>query len=483
MKRLSLLLFFLSLFSLLYSCKQEENDLIENSSDLNVHVANTRTKSKEKGSLTSYHVTIEDVKKYMEINYSGTDYDISPYINHEDTILYIVNMKNEWMALSADRRVVPILAGGSDKFPSLENKNNYEHITHLNVLINNLSKIKKDEKYENQKYTDLWDIISPSQYKDYKYQTMTRSGSAKWVIRKFVINTQLTSQYIPHIISTKWGQGTPWNDSLPQQINPSNSLCKPCPTGCAAVAVAQMFYFMHYDNRFNKPNRLYTTFSWDTFITSATSNIHFTKSNPTTSSSRWDSMPLDSINTYGKNSNYVTDLMMEIGNCLNMEYSLSGSTTQTIYTYTNLQNEFNVSCSCSPYSASTVFGYLENNKPLMVRAGGYDPQYNTTGHAWIIDGARIDRTDYTMLCYCEYTENYASWDEKYDTFEIARMVYGFESEYDLKPYTNVSPTIDRHLYMNWGDDGEGDNVWFNTEAPWINNDYYFNSNVYLFTFN
>lgn len=484
MKRLSLLSVSLACFSILPSCEQEEYELTENSNNLNYPVASTRTESQGKFSMTSYNVTIEDAKKYMKIIYSNTDYNITPYVNQDDTIMYIVEMKDEWIALSADRRVVPVLAGGPDKFPSLENKNNYEHITRLNVLIDNLSKIKKDEKYENKEYTDIWELIAPS-YKNTQKKVKTRSGNGKWVIRKFAINSQLTSEYTPHIIATKWGQTYPWNEGLPLQFDPDENREVYCPTGCVAVAVAQMFYFMHYDNRYNKPNRLYTNVSWDTTITSATNNIHFSKSNPTSSSYRWDNMPLNYRDTYGKNPSYVRDLMMEIGYCLNMKYSYSNSGTAFKQTYTNLQSHFNVSCARSSYSRSYVISSIQNNKPLIVGALGHETQYNQEiGHAWIIDGARIDKTEYTMMCYCEYTENYTISDEKYDTFDAARLVYGFESEYDLKPYINVSPTFDYHLFMNWGYDGVGDDMSFNADAPWIyrevGRDNYYNSNINIF---
>lgn len=103
---------------------------------------------------------------------------------------------------------------------------------------------------------------------------------------------------------------------------------------------------------------------------------------------------------------------------------------------------------------------LDKQKPVIIT--GYSEK---TGHCWIIDGYRREKTEYEMVCYCEYTSDWISTDEVFDTFEQASRKYGFESAEDIRPYPN-QVTVEYYLLMNWGDDGRGSGSSYTSLAPW-----------------
>lgn len=81
-----------------------------------------------------------------------------------------------------------------------------------------------------------------------------------------------------------------------------------------------------------------------------------------------------------------------------------------------------------------------------------------------------------MVRYCEYTNEWTSADEVYDSFEEVQRRYGFTGEYDFQTYLG-DPIILKHWFMNWGCDGRGDDVTYASNPFWNNPDS--GSSVYL----
>lgn len=218
-----------------------------------------------------------------------------------------------------------------------------------------------------------------------------------------------------------------------------------------------MFYYLHYNSANGEPSRLYTDVSCNPFIYGETNDIGFSKNKYTNDPQRWNDMALTKEGP--GNFKYVGDLMMEIGNSFGMTYSARGS--GAFMQNTSALNQFGITCSNSPHSKRILISELDNQRPVIIT--GYA---NNAGHCWIIDGYRREKTEYEMMCYCEYTSDWVSTDEVFDTFEQVSRKYGFESEEEFRPYpTRVS--VENYILMNWGEDGQGSESCYNSTAPWV----------------
>lgn len=299
-----------------------------------------------------------------------------------------------------------------------------------------------------------------------------RSQEYKWAVISntrcdYVIYTQLVSP----LIQTKWGHNEPWNFKLPFDTSKN----KRCPTGCTAVALAQIIYHMHYN--LGKPTGLYHNITVGvSTISSETDNIGLNKSNFVSNSSRWDNMAL--ISGDSGNISYVGDLMLCLGNLLNMRYSGTGGTAQISHT---ALSAYNINYSQSSYDYQTVKDNLLNNKPVNVAASYYDTQENRReGHSWIIDGYGTLTYHYVVEKHFEYTENWMYESEYYNTFDDLRMRYHINSEFDYIEEDGGSSTFEV-LRMNWGYNGDHDNAYYSTypSISWEidGNEYIYNKTI------
>lgn len=204
------------------------------------------------------------------------------------------------------------------------------------------------------------------------------------------------------LLSTIWGQGWGYN-SLLDRIDGSLP-----PAGCVATAMAQVMKYHEHPSAYD-----------------------------------WSMMP----NTFGTNE--TAQLMRDIGEAVNMNYTLTGSGADMSDARSALINDFDYSSSASyvNYNVNTVATEISNNRPVIM--DGYHTYYTTTsgwwifeqtthhykdGHAWVCDGYKRNR--YCTIYY-------------YGTPNEFR-------EYDYGPY---------YLHMNWGWSGTGmgsadNNGWF-----------------------
>lgn len=409
------------------------------------------TKTSDGSVKDEYSISIVDIERYMELCGRNVKHLISPYLMGRDTCLFIVQADSEWTVFSGDRRVNPIIAKGNGV---LNMNSTDEYVCVLNEMAKSICDVKHGGGFVDENALDLWEIISPRIRK----KEPTKAGQEKWVIRKFMVNSQMyVEKVVPHLISTRWGQDTPWNDKFPIDYSVSSgSSIHRCKTGCVAVAVAQMFYYLHYNSANGEPSRLYTDVSYNPFIYGETSDIGFSKNKYTNDPQRWNEMALTKEGP--GNFKYVGDLMMEIGNSFGMTYSALGS--GALMQNAGALRQFGLTCSSSTYNVGLLIKELDKQKPVIIT--GYSEK---TGHCWIIDGYRREKTEYEMVCYCEYTSDWISTDEVFDTFEQASRKYGFESAEDIRPYPN-QVKVEYYLLMNWGDDGRGSGSSYTSLAPW-----------------
>ena len=421
------------------------------------------TKSNNPECFTSkYAVSLSDAIHFSELYHPGRDFTITPYVVKEDTLLYALNYDGGgWMVISGDKRFDPNAAECPDGRIDFDTED--EYLFWFKSLAEDICSLReKNPDLENDN-TALWQAMSPIK----KEGIIKMRNTPKWVIRNVVSNITSTWSYpVPHLMVTKWGQGSPWNNKLPVDNNSSGDGSR-CVTGCVSVAVAQLLYYLHY--KIGKPTSLYHTIYclYPGVISPAgASALGFVRGNKVTNSSRWDDMAL--TNSLG-NTVYVGDLMLDIGNRFNTSYAcayLGGSAAFLSDCMSVLPTYYGINGSSSSHSLINVKTSLDAEKPVLISRDAVNASNQiVSSHAWVIDGYAIELREQTMTRYCEYTGDWTYGDEVYDTFAEVQQVYGFVDDGDSQDYPG--PTITNYFYrMNWGYNGTGDNVYYNSNDTW-----------------
>lgn len=172
-----------------------------------------------------------------------------------------------------------------------------------------------------------------------------------------IVTTSLHSE-VGHLLTTKWGQKYPWNYKCPSFDD------QKAPTGCVAVAVAQLLYYYHF--HLGVPSGLYhsiipTYYNQGDYYTSSV-----TRTDYQANSNRWEEM----ARTYRSQcsaTDYVGDLMIDIGERVKMTYRKNGSGSNIAKAQTAF-SAYGLSCCLEDYSSYKVISSLDNSKPVYARA-------------------------------------------------------------------------------------------------------------------
>lgn len=473
------LLCVVALLGMLYSCNNVDSILDSASTDKisNLTVSDNVNLDFNMQTRDMYKVSLTDVHNLLKAYGHISDFRIEPVINSNDTLMYLINFKEGWIIAAGDRRLSPIIAeSDSGQISSTAgNKNlaawienckqdtkglvaNDNIVANSNSSISSVGNANKNGVAAND-FVDLWSKISPNKtairlqnIAKAKQTAKTKSSvEYKWAVVSYTYAVSTTSNIvIDHLTNTEWGQGNPWNNKLP--IDKSNENRK-CATGCTAVAIAQMLYYTH--NYLGKPNGLYHNISASPYIAKETSNIGFTRSNYVANSTRWNDMPLNGRSQ--GNADYVSDLMMDIGNNVGMSYSAEGSGAGI---KTEALAKYNLTYTKSDYNYQKIKTNLQNSKPVIVIAYRKDENGNKKGHTWIIDGLATKTTHFITEKHFEYTENWMNESEYYNSFDELRWKYNINSEFDTVKENSYSTA--EYLLMNWGYDGDNNDGFFST---------------------
>lgn len=463
-------------FCLFIGCSKNDDYQTDFPNISKTKVSNMSTSNRKHRTWTSknrYNVSLEDISKFSRTIKPNKDYSVEAYSIENDTLLYVLNYDEGWMILAGDKRFNPIVAE-CDSGEILLDIANENLMCWIDSYADEIRVLKPKIGETENEHTKLWSLISKSTIKQGK---TPKERDYKWcAIYNSYCDNDITYSLIPHLVSTKWGQSSPWNGKCPIDTNSNN---QKCPTGCVAVALAQMIYYMHY--HLGKPSWLYHDISiaYST-IAGPTSNIGFSRANFVTNSTRWDDMPLTSYGT--GNTTYVGDLMLDIGNRLSMTYSGTGSNANIS---TSALNNYNLTYSTSSYNYQTVKNDLQNAKPVDVFAYRNIGNNQLSGHSWLIDGIAVRQRHYVTYISFEYSENWMYANEYFDTFlelqEYFEPRFHVYTPYDVIEEDGGTYTTE-YLLMNWGWDGAYDNGYFSTypSDSWIvgNYDYKYNKTIH-----
>lgn len=423
----------------------------------------------EESLIDDYSVGYNVIKQFISQTKSANVTSVIPFSRDLDTLLYVLNTEDGWLIISNDQRATPILASCEGE-PLDYNSTKHEGIkVWLQAAADYIIKIKNspmdDEMRANMAF---WSSFPEIAIRNIKHRFETKdafdslSGNTyRWKLVDNVVQTgSATSNYIPHLITTKWGQGYPWNNELPYLYY--YQYYGKCPTGCVAVSIAQILYYWHHT--FGYPNSLYHTVyvnGTQPWIEGVQSNLVINTSDYYSSSNRWEDMPLTS---YGDHVDYVGDLMMYIGKNSYMFYTPIGSGTSTaFFSFESIGMEMTQ----SSYDYTVVSNSLSNLKPVIIQA---TPYYSGDGHAWIIDG-KLTRTNYYQFSQTWYE---LLDDETVGVAPSGVHYYTDEEAHHIDPYVYDGKTINisnsssatNYLLMNWGYDGEFDNGEYSSSVCW-----------------
>ncbi len=447
------------LILLAFSCSKEmiiTNTSVDQSNDL-------QTRSVKREESSQYLVT-QEMALYYFSSIKGKENSIIKSIEvleHAGVVcLYIINYDNGWMAIPSDMRVQPILGENDHTCLYPQENDNPGLKGWLEINVRNIYNIKSNglAKYDTnivKMWISIKQIIEDS-------QRSIDPEEATWVKVPFVQTQTTYYANVDRLVSTHWGQKSPWNCTLP--IIPNNTNSDRFATGCVATAVSQIMYYYHYHSSY--PNDFFQTIT--PTISSTTSDggykLSLTKNGYSMYSPRWANMPLtQNGSTY---FNDVSDLMMLVGVKMNATYYPS-QMTSTPLAFTSHLLACNISSQLGYYDYTTVKNNLINGNPVIVTAD-QEPPYGL-GHVWIIDGCHdsVTTTNYYSIYYqfvpgtlyptgSQYlTDNdvYTIYPNAFDGMSILETTNSYQTHY-LRMNYGWADYADYGIYSITGSDWE-----------------------------
>lgn len=424
--------------------------------------------------------------------------EMVPVTKGKDTLLFICNFSDGWMVISGDKRTAPILGSNAIGHISSSEAENVKNRIWLDELSNMIFKVKKDNRTDydehNLSFWKFFENIASSQGKLSKPLTRGQveidtnvEGVCYWVKRPLerVKSDVIIKDVVPRLTKTKWGQLDPWNNGFP--VGYKDDTLVNCPTGCQAVAMAQMLYYYHYF--LGKPSGLFHNVSLTgEYLNEGNFSINFSRSNYVEDSPRWDLMALSKTDD---NTDYVRDLMAEIGYRINLKYTPDGTGNSDFdpenFTFYGLH------CEKDDYDYSLVKSNLKQGKPVMITAyanrehkGIWPVDYYVykDGHAWVIDGLREKIYKYNHTYQWIYinpvlTPGFIPDSKNGDVvYTIPEAEAEYPEIYKGMKVVESTYSTTEYLLMNWGWSGGPEN--YAEYYPYIKDSWVAQGDDYLY---
>lgn len=414
------------------------------------------------GGLSS-NVSMEDIEDYLHFKNLSSGrraVSVDPYTKGNDTLLYIINYEKGWELIAGDKRAPVILGHGSGEVFSL-NMENEAMLSLVDCLASDIQSLKTrkdvtsftEEDVANMNSSTLfWSLIGWDRQEVATRDLINPHDSlpfwpghtGHWELMS--VDTLEVVYDSLRLTQTTWGQkSNNYNYYCPFR---TDTVTKKAPAGCVPVAGAQMLYYLH--NKLNIPAFAPDTAYCSGHIGSGT----YTQTTGGTSSSTWNYMLNNSINLSGYYSAAV--LIADVGKKVGVVYGNDGSSAHTS-DLVSVFSQYGINCTYSSFGATsnyTIKQSLQAEMPVIMRAQG--SAQSTSGHAFIIDGYKRYREQYT--CLYEWRWNNLS-------------------PYELPPpgiprktvITYSSPYITEYM-MNWGWGYGWNNTFFQVYGAWNPNE-------------
>lgn len=395
-----------------------------------------------------FKVTLSDVEWLMESLYPEAGaYEIEAYPNNEDPLMYAVNFDDGWKIVSGDKRTDPILAFNEDGKMWINDKSNPGFKMWLEEVSESIKKLD-GIKEEDEKNLRFWKYSFPQ-----KEEYETKSGSGRWYRQLY--GEYMSGSYtdvINPLLSTKWGQGHPWNSNAPLDPYSSN-----CLLGCVPVALSQILYYNHFHNGI--PQGLYHSVSVNKYNT-VNLGYYWTfyysvdRSDLVSPSPRWLDMPINSTAALANMiyAGYVCDFIIDVAGRLEVQFTSDGTFADSLKIVPALAY-YGMTGALSDYNYSSVYSDLSDLRPVII---GGENTSTGEGHAWVIDGRRQDLiTTRRIYIWHEADSNYQG--VTYSTAEAQAMLGNDVILADGVGYLETDEALGpKYLHMNWGQSGNND---------------------------
>lgn len=419
-----------------------------------------------------YGVTQRMAEIFISSNKENPPFlSVEPYLIDGITCFYIFNFENGFKVVSADTRLQPILAESNKGCLVPSETGNPGVKVWLKDTADRIRELKENNLETGEDYSGLWSAYRLPEKRDV-VTTRSYDVDSVWVLMYDTSTDTLSyNAKVGPLLSTEWGQGSPWNSKMPQVGSYR------CVTGCVAVATAQVLYY--FNRRGMAPKDFWETISIQNTSLCPTHGgllVTLNKSNYNSNSTKWNAMT--------SNSNNVSYLMLDLGERLKMHYGIFGS--GVIYASDGSiprLSDCGINSSFNAFSFSRAMQSILGYKPLIV--GAMSDPLGDDGHVWVIDGCKDYSIRYTSdrTYYCIHPEELISYPNNFGvlTYEEMMSLYPDASGGWYQLSHTVTYDNQNSLHMNWGWDGNNDG-WFNLldTNDWIYSDPFGNTYNYLY---
>lgn len=420
----------------------------------------------------SFDVSEKDIRAFVKrIEKDRKIRKIESIQRENKPVVYVVNYeKGGWTLFSSDKHLPPVLAENPEGTFDVKELDNPGVIEWLDGINKATRSARKDCALTTaNESTELWEgkKLSTASKKQ------TQRANFRWT--KMLVGQETdynTTQNINPLVETQWGQDSLWWDKLPISYGTNHY-----PTGCVAVALSQVLYY--YNHKIGTPSGLYHNINITNWVLHYNYPYYYqstlSRANMVDPSDRWNNMKLSYKDTLeGRQSSYVSDLMVDVGNRVQMQYyadgSGSGATFQAAY---NALSYYDLQATTGNFQENAVDNNLNNERPILIF--GTDPVHG--GHAWVLDGLLQSTftTVNTYIWWLGYDEQSGGEGKTQEEAIEAAEAAGYDKPEDGMTTTeSVTSGPYKKYHMNWGWNGKFDGYY--TEIPYVNG-LQFNSNI------
>ncbi len=403
---------------------------------------------------------------------AAAEVSLTPYIEDGDTLLYIAQYADGWEIYSASEKSNMILfSSDHGRFDMNDPSMPPAFREMLTEEIRHISDLKADTtKYVHPSWGPS--ALTNSDLAEgeivYHGSKNTRSDSdidydnmppGHWVLveTEVIEQEEYTSS---KLIATKWGQDYPWN--IYAKWLKTGSGYKQTIVGCAAVALSQYMYYTHFKDGIPSTSvtqAVMTLDGLDYIFSGASSTI-------------WNAMAKKKTDS---GTEAVALLLGNVGRKVNTIYGTDVSVTTASCVISCLVSTYNLNFSITDFSFDKVVSSIDKGYPLISHAYS---STGTIGHCFIIDQYKSSHRTERYL-YGWERDPWTSEDEDdpwpdNDVDENGNVITWI--------YTNeIHKTFDTNkISMNWGEDGNYDNIFHYPDNSWYVGDAKFDRDKVLY---
>lgn len=428
---------------------------------------------------------------------------VEPLAQGRDTLLYVVNFADNrgWLVLSGDKRTEAVLA--SAQTGRFDKSNLGGAAMWMNDLASKIYGIKQVNPQDTTSGSYASWLNIDTLALGIKKPLATRGRHNNYppnypgdepvyhfdpsdprYSEDILVDTKIkvtSEKEVGHLIETRWGQSSPWNSYTPIWTETS----KHCPTGCVAVAGAQMLYFFHFNK--GVPDVACTEIEGGGVVWPKGYNMNYRYLKPTRQA--WEKMQKSKNYGYPNDTTatkLVSILMTQVGMVLGTKYTETSSYADDA-NLLRMYSYFGIQCDYADYNPSLIRQSLDRGIPVNISAFADRKRFELwfiktpweyeKGHAWIIDGYKDKTIVYTytynrrprQIVPPEYQEGGSEYDP--DRMLPPQSDPNSEFHYQEHPKFGLF-TVERtervyYWKMNLGWNGSGDDGQYSTQESGI----------------